>query len=92
MVKLLHVGLSPFSSHLLSLAVKFRSPFLTTSPNQLGIAEHKSQVTSAMISEIVEETRGWRQCFELQETKNITTQKMHNTKLRIFHSSSNIIT
>lgn len=57
MVKLLHVGLFPHSSHLLSLAVKFPSSFLTTSPNRLGTAERKSQVTLAMISDVVEETR-----------------------------------
>ena len=67
MVKLLHVGLFPCWSHLLSLAIEFFSPFLTNSPNQLGIAEHKSQVTSAMLSETVEGTCGWRQCFEFED-------------------------
>lgn len=58
MVKLLHVGLFPCWSHLLSLAVVFLSPSLTTSPHQLGIAQHKSQVTLVMLSDTVEETRG----------------------------------
>jgi hypothetical protein len=45
MLKLLHVGLVACLYRLLSLLIQFFSPFLTTSPNQLGTADHKSQVT-----------------------------------------------
>jgi hypothetical protein len=44
MVKLLHVGLVSCLSRLVSPVIQFFSPFLTTGTNQLGTAEHKSQL------------------------------------------------
>ena len=85
MVKLLHVGLFPHSSHLLSLAVKFLSSFL----NRLGTAEHKSQVTLAMISDVIV-------CYELDNKntkckKYITLRSVFFTLHRIWWSKLTFI-